>query len=230
MVTGPGNFTIPKNSAFALTASATDANGDTLTYDWEEYDLQSSGSGTSAVPNTDSDGIAKPILRTYSPTTSGTRFFPSLTYILNNANVPPSTYNCGGNTYLLGELLPAISRTMLFKVVVRDNRAGAGGVNSNTTSTVTVDGVSGPFTVTSPNTNVSWAGNSTQMVTWNVAGTTAAPVNAANVRILFSSNGGTTFSTVLLASTANDGSETVTIPNTPTSQARIKVEAVGNIF
>ncbi|MBK8464842.1 MAG: hypothetical protein IPL32_03345 [Chloracidobacterium sp.] len=230
VVTGPGNFTIPKNSAFALTASATDANGDTLTYDWEEYDLQSSGSGTSAVPNTDSDGIAKPILRTYSPTTSGTRFFPSLTYILNNANVPPSTYNCGGNTCLLGELLPAISRTMLFKVVVRDNRAGAGGVNSNTTSTVTVDGVSGPFTVTSPNTNVSWAGNSTQMVTWNVAGTTAAPVNAANVRILFSSNGGTTFSTVLLASTANDGSETVTIPNTPTSQARIKVEAVGNIF
>jgi len=230
VVTGPGNFTIPKNTAFALTASATDANGDTLTYDWQEYDLQVSGSGTSAVPNTDSDGVAKPIFRPYLPSTSGTRFFPSLTYILNNANVPPSTYTCSGNPCLVGELLPAISRTMLFKVVVRDNRAGTGGVNSNTTSTVTVDGVSGPFIVTSPNTGVSYVGNSTQTVTWNVAGTTAAPVNAANVRILFSSNGGTTFPTVLLASTANDGTQTVTIPNIPTSQARIKVEAVGNIF
>lgn len=226
VVTGPGNFTIPRSSAFALTASATDANGDTLTYAWEEYDL---GSGTSAVPNTDSDG-AKPILRPYLPSTSGTRFFPSLTYILNNANVPPSTYSCPPTTCLLGELLPSISRTMMFKVVVRDNRGGAGGINSNTQSFVTVDGASGPFTVTSPNTNVSYIGNSTQTVTWNVAGTSGAPVNAANVRILFSSNGGTTFPTVLLASTANDGSQAVTIPNTPTTQARIKVEAVGNIF
>ncbi|MFZ1260066.1 MAG: T9SS type A sorting domain-containing protein, partial [Chitinophagaceae bacterium] len=40
---------------------------------------------------------------------------------------------------------------------------------------------------------------------------------------------GNTFST-LVASTANDGSELVTIPNTPSTTARIKVEAVGNIF
>ncbi len=229
VVTGPGNFTIPKNSAFALTASATDANGDTLTYDWEEYDL---GGSTTAVPNSDSDG-AKPILRPYSPTTNGTRFFPSLSYILNNANVPPSTYDCGrggGNPCLLGELLPSIARTMLFKVVVRDNRSGTGGVNSNTTSTITVDGASGPFAVTAPNTAVSWTGNSTQTVTWNVANTSSAPVSAANVKISFSSDGGNTFPTVLAASTANDGSQTVTIPNTPTTTARIKVEAVGNIF
>lgn len=227
VVTGPGNFTIPKSSAFALTASATDANGDTLTYDWEEYDL---GNATTAVPNTDADG-AKPILRPYSPTTNGTRFFPSLTYILNNGNVPPSTFgSCPFNACLTGELLPSIARTMVFKVVVRDNRAGTGGVNSNTQSTITVDGASGPFAVTSPNTNVSWAGNSTQTITWNVANTSSAPVNAANVKISFSSDGGNTFPAVLLASTANDGSQAVTIPNTPTSQARIKVEAVGNIF
>ena len=230
VVTGPGSFTIPKGSPFALTASATDANGDSLTYDWEEYDL---GPQTTAVPNTDSDGNPRPIFRPYLPATSGTRTFPSLPYILNNANVPPSTFDCGrgaGSPCLTGELLPAITRTMLFKVVVRDNRAGAGGVNSNTTSTVTVDGTSGPFAVTSPNTGVSYVGNSVQTVTWSVANTTNGTVNAQNVKISFSSDGGLTFPTVLLASTSNDGTESVTIPNTPTTTARIKVEAVGNIF
>src|SRR5204862_6268243 len=141
---------------------------------------------------------------------SGTRFFPSLTYILNNGNVPPSTYDCGrggANPCLLGELLPSIARTMVFKVVVRDNRAGTGGVNSNTSSTITVNAASGPFAVTAPNTAVSWAGNSTQTITWSVAGTNVAPVSAANVKVSLSTNGGTTFPTVLLASTANDGSE-----------------------
>ena len=35
---------------------------------------------------------------------------------------------------------------------------------------------------------------------------------------------------MLAASTPNDGSETSSLPNTPTKHARIKVEAVGNVF
>jgi hypothetical protein len=118
---------------------------------------------------------------------------------------------------------------MVFQVIARDNRANGGGVNT-ATANVVVDGVSGPFAVTAPNTAVSWNGNTNQTVTWNVAGTTAAPVSAANVKISLSTNGGTTFPTVLLASTPNDGSQSVLIPNSPTSQARVKIEGVGNIF
>jgi hypothetical protein len=45
-----------------------------------------------------------------------------------------------------------------------------------------------------------------------------------------STDGGQTFPTVLLASTPNDGSEAITVPNVSSAACRIKIEAVGNIF
>jgi N-acetylneuraminic acid mutarotase len=218
-VTGPGNFTIPKGTPFTLTASATDPNGDPITYDWEEYDL---GPGTTAVPNTDADGQAKPILRPYAPSTGGTRIFPSMQFILNNANVPPNT--TGG--FLTGELLPAISRVMNFQVVARDGRANGGGINT-ATAAVTIVGTSGPFAITSPNSPVSIQRLTNFNVTWDVLGSSA---QAANVKISLSTDGGTTFPTVLAANTPNDGSESVLIPDMLTTTARIKIEAIGNIF
>ncbi len=225
VVGGPA-FNIPKQTPFALTASASDINNDSITYDWQEYDL---GGATTAVPNSDIFG-AMPIFRPYSPTTSPTRYFPSLTYILNNANVPPSTSgSCPTGACLTGELLPQISRTMTFQVVARDNRSLGGGINT-ATATVVVDGASGPFAVTSPNTAVTYAGGSTQTVTWNVANTNNAPVSSANVKISFSTDGGNSFPTVLSASAPNNGSASVVIPNVATTQARIKVESANNIF
>lgn len=222
-VTGPGSFNIPRLTPFSLTATATDVNpNDTITYDWQEYDL---GAAATTVPNSDADGQPRPIFRPFLPTASGTRTFPRLTHILNSANVPPAT--TGG--FLTGEILPAITRTMTFQVIARDNHPGTGGINT-ATSFVIVDGNSGPFAITAPNTAVSFAGNTFQTVTWNVANTINTPVNAEDVKISLSTDGGNTFPTVLLASTANDGSEAVLIPNTPSTTARIKVEAVGNIF
>jgi hypothetical protein len=93
-----------------------------------------------------------------------------------------------------------------------------------------VSNTSGPFAVTAPNTAVSLVGGSAQTVTWSVNNTTAASASCANVAISLSTDGGLTFPTVLAAGTPNDGSETLVIPNTPSNTARIKVEAVGNIF
>jgi hypothetical protein len=203
-------FTIPKQTPFTLTGSATDADGDALTYMWEEFDL-----GSQAPPN-DDVSMVRPIFRSFVPLTVPSRTFPRLADIL-------------GNTATIGESMSTRNRTMVFRLTARDNRVGGGGVNYAST-TVTINAAAGPFAVTQPNTMVSWNGDSAKTATWNVAGTTAAPVSCANVAITLSTDGGNTFPTTLLASTANDGSETVTIPNTPTSQARIQVSCVGNIF
>jgi hypothetical protein len=206
------NFTIPKATPFTLTGSATDANsGDVLTYTWEQMNA-----GTSSTTNPSTTATSGPLFRSRTGTTNPSRTFPILSSILDGTN---------GNQW---ERLPGVARTLNFRLMVRDNHAG-GGNTKDDDMTVTVNGTAGPFAVTAPNTAVSWAGNSSQTITWSVNSTNIAPVSCANVMISISTNGGTSFST-LVASTANDGSEVVTIPNTPTTTARIKVEAVGNIF
>jgi hypothetical protein len=111
---------------------------------------------------------------------------------------------------------------------VRDTQAGGVGVaNDGIAFTVAS---SGPFLVTAPNTAITWTGGSPQSVTWNVAGTDAAPVSCSAVNILLSTDGGNTWPYVLATGTPNDGSELVTAPNVTTSLARVKVAAAANVF
>jgi hypothetical protein len=210
-VTAGAAVTIPKSTPFALTASGNDPNGDALTYCWEEYDI-----GPSSPPDTDADGSVRPIFRSFNPTTGPSRTFPKLSDVLNN-------------TSTTGEALPTMNRTMTFQVTVRDNRIGGGGINT-ATAQVVVSTSAGPFLVTQPNTNVSWTGGTQQTINWNVANTSAAPVSTDNVKISLSTDGGNSFPIVLAPSTSNDGSESISVPDTSTTSARIKVEAVGNIF
>jgi len=228
------NYTIPISTPFALTGSATDANaGDALTYCWEQND-------NSPTNQTNANSVARanktggPNWITFLPSASPTRYFPKLSTILAGQLIsgPLTGGDAGANT----EALSSVSRTLNFRLTVRDNAPYSStapvsvGQTQFADMVVTVTNTSGPFAVSAPNTAVSWAGNSTQTVTWSVANTTATPVSCANVKISLSTDGGQTFPTVLLASTPNDGSQALVIPNTPTTTARIKVQAVGNIF
>ncbi|MBE7517336.1 MAG: carboxypeptidase regulatory-like domain-containing protein [Chloracidobacterium sp.] len=226
-VTVPADFTAPMQTPFVLTGSGSDANGDTLTYTWEEYDT---GSSTNAIPNSDSGGPL-PIFRSYKPATSPTRYFPSLPFILNNANVPPATFSgtnavgtyCSSGNCLTGELMSQRDRTMKFQMTVRDNRSGGGAVRSAQTN-VTITTAAGPFKVTSPNSGVTWYSGTNQTITWNVANTTDAPVSCPNVDILLSTNGGLSFPLLVLAATPNDGTQNAYIPPSAGTTSRIKIQ------
>ena len=175
-----------------------------------------------------------------------TRVFPDIGQILaNNTNAatgvcpptpaPPTALDpVARDCY--SEFLPTAAYVGLggapalnFRLTARDGDPDAGGIGSADTK-LTLDPTAGPFLVTSQATATTLRGGTTQAVTWAVAGTDRAPISASNVKISLSTDGGVTYPDVLASSTANDGAADVMLPNVAAAKARIKVEAVGNVF
>jgi hypothetical protein len=179
-------------------------------------------------------------------TNDPTRVFPDLQQILDgNTNADTGTCPTGpiappvpqSITECYAEFLPtsdyvgftgvnASPLSLHFRFTARDLRGGT----SSADTTVLLASGTGPFLVTSPNTAVSLPGGSTQTITWDPAGTNAVPVSTADVKISLSVDDGHTYPYVLADSTPNDGSEAVTLPMLGTTHARVKIEAVGNVF
>lgn len=67
------NYTIPITTPFALTGSATDAENDPLTYQWEQNDNATTSGSNSVASPTKTSG---PNWLSFLPTTSPTRTFP----------------------------------------------------------------------------------------------------------------------------------------------------------
>ena len=205
------DYVIPASTAFALEAVAIDADSaNVLTHNWEQRDLGAAQALSAA------DNGTSPLFRSWNPTTDPTRTFPRLPELL-------------GNTTPLGERLPTTNRTMNFRAVVRDNFGAGGGVNTDDMR-ITVVNTGAAFSVTSPNSAVSYAANSQQTITWNVAGTADAAIGASTVDLWLSVDGGLTFPILLAGATPNDGSQTVQIPDLVSSTARVKVAARDSIF
>ena len=220
VVTAPASGkTLPVGTPFKLTATATDAQNDALTYSWEELDL--GPAGPPRAPQVAGQNV--PLFRSFVPQASGTRYFPRLSSLVNN-------------TAVLGERLPAVNRALTFRCTARDEHSGpagvVGGVDYSSLLTLGVSSTSGPFVVSAPNTAVSWVGGAAQTVTWDVAGTTNAPVSCAAVNIRLSLDGGLTYPTALATGVPNTGSAVVVAPAPASTQtqARVMVEAADNYF
>lgn len=211
VVNAGSNYTIPKSTPFYLSGSGTDANGDILTYSWEQVDVGGQF-GTWDAPS----GNA-PIFRSFAPAPSPVRYFPAISDLLSNSTTR-------------GELLPSYARTMHFRLTARDNKAGGGGV-CYSENEITVAATAGPFLVTYPNTaGIVWYVNDFKTITWDPAGTGLSPINCTNVKIELSTDGGLSYPVTLAANTPNDGSEEIIVPANLTGLGRIRIMAVGNIF
>lgn len=204
---------IPANTPYVLSGSGTDANGDGLTYTWEQIDT---GTGAPLIAPDYADG---PLIRSYAPTASPVRYVPNLELLASGASNPNTA--CASVACWV-ESLPNQARAINMQFTARDNRANGGGTDSEELAVAVVD-TGAAFAITSQNITTTFALGSSMNVAWNVAGTVAAPISAPLVDILLSTDGGLTFPTTLASSVANDGSQTITVPAINTSVARIMV-------
>jgi hypothetical protein len=112
------NFTIPMLTPFALTGSATDADGDPLTYCWEQNDNAPSGfSGANSIAYALKQ--SGPNWLSFLPTSNPTRTFPILNTILNGGLLTGPLP--GGDPGTNIEALSSVARDLNFRLTVRDN-------------------------------------------------------------------------------------------------------------
>ncbi len=217
------SYSIPYQTPFELLApTAVDSVADSVVlYCWEEYDLGDFQATFSATHNNG------PIFRTFNPTTSRLRIFPTMSMVLSGVLSNAGTENAQG------EKVPDVARDLVFKCTFRDIIHNHGCfVFPDDSITLHAINTGAGFKVTSQSTSgITYAGHSSQTVTWNVVGTTAAPISAANVDIYMSLDGGNTWM-YHVGTFPNTGTASITVPNPAanSSTVRFKVKGSGNVF
>ncbi|MDT0294972.1 reprolysin-like metallopeptidase [Mesonia ostreae] len=211
-ITSTPDYTIPYGTAFELTAQATDADGDNLTYCWEQIDNELAP----APPTTTSTQGAA--FRSLSPMESPTRSFPNASSVNNGILTP--TWEVIGN----------VARDYEFAVTVRDNNV-VGGQSDRDDVSVSVANT-GPFKVTSQNTSgLSYDQYETTEVTWDVAGTTGNGINTSTVDIYVSYNAGIDYDVLAASGVTNNGSAMVLMPAGQSSSiCKLKIKGTNNVF
>ena len=112
---------------------------------------------------------------------------------------------------LIALLTPVIYLVSFF--VIGCGGGGGGGGGGGTTPTNSI-------AITAPTAGQNCTGNSTATIAWTASGT------VGNISIELSTDGGTNYST-LIASTPNDGSEVVTLPDTRNTNCVIRLTEAG---
>ena len=205
------DYSIPKATPFLLKGSATDSDGvSNLIYNWEQTDIE-----IATMPPSPSS-IGGPLFRSLPSKATPNRYMPALANVISG-------------TTSLWEVIPSVARNLNFSLTVRDNHVGGGGISRDDMKVSVLDAT--PFEVVSQTTSgVVWKSGFNETIIWNKGASDVAPINCKNVNILLSLDGGLTFPIVLKANTPNDGNELITVPNNPTADARIMVQAADNIF
>ncbi|WP_136482140.1 zinc-dependent metalloprotease [Cognatitamlana onchidii] len=224
MITDTGNTTptanagndlvLPVGTAFKLIGSGTDADGDNLTFCWEQMNEDNA---STVYPNPESTNSNSVLFRSFPPKPENTRHFPNISDLRFGVNATQ------------WEKVPNVNRTADFRLTVRDNKPG-GGNNTHDNMRVTFNSNFGPFEVTSQNSQgIIWESGKTETITWAVNNTNNLS-GASNVNILLSTDGGLSYTTTLATNIPNNGVYTFTVPNSPAPYCRIMIEPTDNYF
>jgi len=212
-------YTIPARTPFTLKAAVKSTNTSKLTYTWEQFDF-----GPEQMAKLKDDGRG-PIFRSFKPHAGIQQTFPSLAAVLGDQ---PLGY---------GQVYPATTRQLSFRLAVRDNalRSGMASTGPNTVTGnlyLNVLDTGSAFAVTAPRTAVTWKSGSEQTVTWNVAKTDKAPIACPKVDVGLSLDGGYTYgATPLALAVPNTGRAKIKLPaNTASSKVRVRVSCSNNVF
>jgi hypothetical protein len=203
--TGP--LRIPLGTPFLLRAEGSDADGDPITYAWDQFDEDGTDSPTQGAtlnqPGTNGETAGEstvaPLFRTYAPDADPARRFPAAVD--------------GRSTEF--EVLPEVARDMTFGIIVKDNHPGGGGYRRGlVTVTATEDG---PLSFAGiPGTEPVQAG-ANYAFSWNTNGSDDLCTTA---RVQLSTDGGSSYPFDLGPVTYAAGSANLTIPSgTPATDA-----------
>jgi len=134
-----------------------------------------------------------------------------LEYSTNNGSswttIVSSTANDGSHTWSVPDVQTS-------SALVRVSDAADDLPTDVSNSTFTITGSS--LTLTAPNGGETWAGGSSQNIIWSSSG------SITNVKLEYSTNNGASW-TIIISSTANDGSHTWSVPDVQTSSALVRV-------
>src|SRR6185436_19119404 len=111
--------TIPMMTPFALTGSATDPDGDPLTYNWEQDDSSQNLGVTVQYSSANPAKLIGPNFISFASTSSPRKVFPRLSTILAGEFVTQPFE--GGDPNMLMEALSSVPRDLHFTLTVRDN-------------------------------------------------------------------------------------------------------------
>jgi gliding motility-associated-like protein len=206
-------ITIPRSTPFYLNAEAFDADGDFLTYSWEQFNEDGPGTPTQGFFGTQAgNSLTAPLFRSFPPSEKSERYFPSIDVLRTVA---------GTNDF---EVLSNRPRTLSFVVTVRDNNPLGGAINTDQVD-VTVSS-SGPLLVDYPKGGEIIAAGSNQVIRWNTNGTN---VFCSNVRIKLSFDDGISFNYIIAENVPySAGSFMYTVPLTlpASASARVMIECM----
>lgn len=209
------DYTIPRSTAFVLSANATDAENDPLTYTWEQVD-----NATSPIITTTGNNTTGALFRSLPPVTTPTRYFPKLSLVMAGVLTSKTEWESVSN----------VARVTNYRITVRDNNPDKMQQQTNFANQKITVGNDGPFRINIV-AGENFYADISNVLSWDVVNTNAAPYNAANVKISYTVDNGINW-TDLSAGTPNDGSENIIIPSSLLGQTNLqfRIEALGNVF